>query len=290
MIKVKIAEISRSVTEQLGINWQTIGQDGSTGMMIGTTASIPDAAKFAGESIGNVIGSGSPGSYMFQGNNMDAILSALDQDSLAHLLAEPTLTALSGYQASFISGGSFPVPTPGANGQVSVAFQNYGVQLHFTPNVLSNGEIFMHVAPTVSTVSNLDSVSVPTGGSAIVVPSLLQQSADTTVIVGSGQTFAIAGLLQESSTQSDQTVPGLGALPVIGGAFRADDESRSQEELVVLVTPYIVQPQSDPNAYELAGDGWSPPNLVQRLFFGEQNGSAETAKVSLPSNVGLELQ
>jgi pilus assembly protein CpaC len=291
MLKVRIAEVSRTVTQELGINWQTMGQVGSSGLMIGTGAAAPaEAAKLAGTTTGTLIGSGSPGSYTLQLNNLDGILNALDEDSLARMLAEPTLTALSGHTASFLSGGSFPVPTPGANGQVSVSFQNFGVQLQFTPIVMSSGQIYMNVAPTISQISAQDSVTVPTGGSALVVPSLVEQQAQTTVMLGSGQTFAIAGLLQDQTQQSDQTVPGLGDLPVVGGAFRADSFQRSQNELVILVTPYIVTPQDNPNALQLpGGNDWNPPNLVQRFLYGKEMGTP-TAQVNLPTNVGLELQ
>lgn len=293
ILKVRIAEMSRSVTHQLGINWQSIANVGSSGLLIGKAAAAPTstAVVAAAGTAGNLIGAGSPGNYdyQFKNANLDGILSALDQDNLAHILAEPTLTALSGHSASFVSGGSFPVPIPGANGQTAIQFQNYGVQLQFKPVVLSSGEIFMHVAPTVSQISNLNSVSVGAGSSALVVPSLIQQSANTSVVLGSGQTLAIAGLLQKQTSQTDSGVPGVSHIPGIGAAFRADNFTQSEDELVILVTPYLVRPQSDPAAFELPGHLWSPPDQVQRFLLDRQTGGPPRVVV-LPAGVGLQLK
>lgn len=287
VLKVRIAEMSRQVTQKLGINWQSVGKGVSVGRFL-----------FGFQTVGNLLGGasagGSPaGAYNVQFPRstapVDGILNALSTDNLAHILAEPTLTALSGHQASFVSGGSFPVPIPGANGQTSVKFKNYGVQLKFRPVVLSQKRIFMHVKPTVSQLSTQNSVTVKTGGSNLVVPSLVKQSANTTVVLGSGQTLAIAGLLENQSTQADTGVPGLGNIPVLGLAFHNDSFKRSQSELVVLVTPYIVHAQSGPNAFHLPGQGWTPPNLVQRFILSRQNGGPPKT-ATLPGDVGFILK
>jgi pilus assembly protein CpaC len=122
-----------------------------------------------------------------------------------------------------------------------------------------------------------------------VVPSLIQQSANTTVMLGSGQTLAIAGLLENQSSQTDASVPGLGSVPVLGSAFRQDNFSRSQDELVILVTPYLVTARSNPAAFRLPGESWSPPTLVQRFFLDKQSGGAYRP-IILPSGVGMELK
>lgn len=299
MLQVKIAQMSRSVTQQLGINWQSIGSLGQAGLLMGTTSGA-SAARSAVQiganslgfnSSGNLIGAGSAGNYTLQfgHTSINAVLSMLDSDSLAHILAEPTLMALSGHTASFQSGGSFPVPIPGQNGQDSVEFQNYGVQLKFRPIVLSSGQIYLDVEPTVSQVSNLNSVTVGAGSSALVVPSLVQQTASTTVMLGSGQTLAIAGLLEDQTNQSDTGVPGLSNVPIFGGAFKSDFYQRAEQELVILVTPYIVTPQSNPNMLHVAGQDWTPPNLVQRYLLGRQIGSPPQME-TLPQGVGFLLK
>lgn len=288
VLKVKIAQMSRSVTQQLGINWQSLGGP-RAGLLMGAPLA---GGSLAGETVGNLINVGQPGAYAahIPHTNLDAILNALDEDNLAHLLAEPTLTALSGHTASFISGGSFPVPLPpGPNGQAGIEFKDYGVQLQFRPVVLANGEIFMHVKPTVSQISNLNSVSITAGNTTLVVPSLLEQSADTTVVLGSGQTLAIAGLLETRSSQGDTSVPGLGSVPVLGGAFRNDSFTRSEDEIVVLVTPYTVRPRSNPNAFQVPGQDWTPPNLVERFFLARQSGGPPRPR-KFPANVGFLLQ
>ena len=287
VLKVKIAEMSRQVTQQLGINWQSIGNGVAIGKFL-------FGFQTAGNLIGGVVkGAQPPGAYSLRFPRstvpIDGILNALSSDNLAHILAEPTLTALSGHQASFISGGSFPVPIPGANGQIGIEFKDYGVQLAFRPVVLSDDQIFMHVKPTVSQISTQNSVTVTAGSSNLVVPSLVEQSADTTVVLGSGQTLAIAGLLENQSTQTDTGVPVLGNIPVLGLAFHNDDYKRSQSELVVLVTPYVVRAQSNPNAFHLPGQGWTPPNLIQRFFMSRQNGGSPKMG-TLPNGVGFILK
>lgn len=288
ILKVKIAEMSRSITQQLGINWQAV----SSGISVGSKVLLG----YGAQTVGNLIPTGSAGTYnahvTFPNNGqsqLDAILNALDQNNLAHLLAEPTLTALSGHTASFISGGSFPVPVPGANGQTAIQFQKYGVQLVFRPVVLSNGQIMMQVNPTVSQVSNLNAVSVVAGNSTLVIPSLLEQSADTTVVLGSGQTLAIAGLLENQSNQTTNSVPLVSAIPGLGALARNDNFTRSQSELVVLVTPYLVRPRSNPDAFRVPGQKWTPPNLVQRFFLGRNDGGRPDMH-QLPKNVGFILK
>ncbi|HEX7388504.1 MAG TPA: type II and III secretion system protein family protein, partial [Acidiphilium sp.] len=267
-LKVRIAEMSRTVTQKLGINWQSVGD----GVRIG---------KFllGFSTLGNLIGPASGGApaggtfgVQFPGQ-VDGILDALNTDNLAHILAEPTLTALSGQSASFIDGGSFPVPVPGQNGQVTVEYQNYGVQLKFTPVVLNDGNIVLHVKPTVSSPTTQNAFQVQVAGESIVVPPLSTQSASTTVVIGSGQTLAIAGLLSNSSNQSDHAVPGLGQIPVLGAAFHNDDYDRQEEELVILVTPYLVKPVDDAARLTSPDAGWTPPNQLQRIFLFRNNGT-----------------
>lgn len=283
VLKVKIAQMSRQITQQLGINWQSAAGGVSIGKFV-----------FGFQTAGNLLsGTQPPGSYSLQFPSstvpIDGVLNALAQDNLAQILAEPTLTALSGHQASFISGGSFPVPIPGANGQTGIEFKNYGVQLAFRPVVLSDGQIVMQVRPTVSQISTLNSVSVAAGNSNLVVPSLVEQSADTTVMLGSGQTLAIAGLLENQSNQTDSGVPGLRNVPVLGMVFHSDDYTRSESELVVLVTPYIARPRSNPAAFRVPGHNWTPPNLVQRFVLGRQTGGPPVAH-RLPGQLGFLLK
>ncbi|HQT74527.1 MAG TPA: type II and III secretion system protein family protein [Acidiphilium sp.] len=284
-LKVRIAQMSRTITQQLGINWQSAGNGISVGKFLfgfsaldvlnGSSPATPAAGSYnAGLSTG--------------GGAIDSILDALNSDNLAHILAEPTLTALSGQSASFIDGGSFPVPVPGQNGQVTVQYKDFGVQLKFRPVVLDNGSIILHVEPTVSAPTTQNAFQIAVAGTSIVVPSLSTQSASTTVVIGSGQTLAIAGLLSNSSNQTDKSVPGLGDIPVLGAAFRADSYDRQEEELVILVTPYLVKPVDQAGRMMTPDQGWSPPNQIQRVFLGRDNGGGHA--VVLPGQAGFILR
>lgn len=286
-LKVRIAQMSRTVTQQLGINWESTGSGVAIGKFL-----------FGFSTLGNAFGSsvaGTPasGSYSLTlppgAGSIDGILDALNTDNLAHILAEPTLTALSGQSASFIDGGSFPVPVPGQNGQVTVQYQNYGVQLKFRPVVLNDGSIILHVEPTVSSPTTQNAFQISVAGESIVVPSLSTQSASTTVIIGSGQTLAIAGLLDNTTNQSDRSVPGLGTLPVVGAAFRNDNFSRQEQELVILVTPYLVHPVNNAAKFASPDDGWTPANQVQRIFLFRNNGSI-ARETALPGAAGFVLK
>ncbi|HTN11416.1 MAG TPA: type II and III secretion system protein family protein, partial [Acetobacteraceae bacterium] len=197
------------------------------------------------------------------------ILSTLnlsEGDGLVSILAEPNLTALSGETASFLAGGEFPIPVGQQNGQITITFKKFGVNLDFTPTVLTDGRINLKVRPEVSQLSSVGAVTVPAGNASITIPALTVRRAETTVELGSGQSFAIAGLLQNSSSQGDSGLPALGDLPVLGALFRSDHFQRNETELVILVTPYIAAPVSDPTRLRIAGANFVPPNDLERIF------------------------
>jgi len=287
-LKVRIAYMSRSVTRQLGIDW---GSALASGFDIGKFNFKGDTGT-ASPSISGT----TPGTLgvTFPGGTFEGIIDALASDNLAHIVAEPTLTTLSGTQANFLAGGQFPVPVSSgvSNGvdTISVEFKNFGVQLSFTPTVFSDGRIALQVEPQLSQLSNANSVSESTGlNSAIVVPALTVQAASTTVILGSGQGMAIAGLLEDSSNQTDNAVPGLGEVPGLGALFRGDSFQRQQQELVITVTPYLVDPAGNPGALASADDGWTPPNDLQRILLLRDSG-AVTGTTTIPGDAGFMVQ
>jgi pilus assembly protein CpaC len=166
-----------------------------------------------------------------------ANLQAMEQAGVVNTLAEPTLTAISGESAHFLAGGQFPYPVPAALGQPpGIQFQNYGVGLNFTPVVLSEGRISLHVATEVSQLDPTNSVTI----SGTTVPGLIVRRADTTAEIPSGGTLAMAGMLQDQTKQTITGVPGLMEVPVLGTLFKSRDYLNNKTELVVLVTPYIV--------------------------------------------------
>ena len=238
-LRVRFAEVDRSVIRQLGINWNAAGNIGSVAVGLITTG-FPAAAAVSGtiaqtSSLYNF--HAATGSWDF-----NSFIDALATEGLVTVLAEPNLTALSGETASFLAGGEFPVPVPqssnGGGTVITVEFKNFGVGLSFTPTLLAGNRISMRVQPEVSQLDFTNKVLI----SGQVVPGLTVRRANTTVELASGQSFAIAGLIQNSSTVANQSVPGLGDIPILGQLFRSNKFQRNESELVIIVTPYLVTP------------------------------------------------
>jgi len=281
-LKVRIASMSRTVTRTLGINWSAAGTDaiqiGKFALTGATNTGIN--ASLSGSSPSNV-------GVTFPGGTFEGVIDALAEDNMAHILAEPTLTTMSGSTASFQSGGEYPVATGGALGTVSVTFENYGVLLSFTPTVLTDGRIALTVSPQFSTLDSANSVTID----GTTEPSILITQATSSVILGSGQGMAIAGLLLDQTSQTDNAVPGLGEMPVLGALFRGDEFQRSQQELVITVTPYLVSPVDHPGALASPDDGWTPANDLQRILLLRDNGTdpANPAQ-KIPGDAGFMVQ
>jgi len=283
-LQVRVAEMSRTITRELGVNWQELG---TTGGKITANFMAPTALAFLSdqENTFNL-------TYHSGLTNVNAIIDALAQDQLARLLAEPNLTAMSGQTASFLVGGEFPIPVSLQNGEISVQFQPYGVSLSFIPTVLADNRISLRVRPEVSELTNQGAVQLSEGNSTIQIPALLVRRAETTVELGSGQSFAIAGLLQDQVTQVDQGLPGLSEVPILGALFNSNSFQRQETELVIVVTPYIVRPVSSPSLLRLPTDNWSPPSDLDRILFHRQEalGSGATPVARIPGDAGFIAQ
>ena len=197
------------------------------------------------------------------GLDMLGTLDLLENDGVVTTLAEPNLTALSGETASFLAGGEFPIPISQSLGAVTIEYKQYGVGLAFTPIVLADGRISMRVRPEVSQLSDAGSVTL----NGFTVPALTTRRAETTVELGSGQSFMIAGLLQNSNTNNIEKAPFLGDIPVLGALFRSTKFQRNETELVIIVTPYLVRPVSGQLATPT--DGYRAPDDIQRDFLGQ---------------------
>jgi pilus assembly protein CpaC len=194
------------------------------------------------------------------------ILSSLDiaaNDGLATILAEPNLTALTGETASFLAGGEFPIPISATLGSIGIEYKEYGVSLSFTPIVLSDGRISMRVRPEVSELTDNGSVEL----NGYVIPGLTTRRAETTVELGSGQSFMIAGLLKNTARNDINKAPFLGDLPILGSLFRSTKFQREETELVIVVTPYLVRPTS--GQIPLPTDGYRSPSDLARDFGGQ---------------------
>jgi pilus assembly protein CpaC len=243
-LRVRVAEISRSAVKELGVNWQAVASTG--GFTFGLSNS-------AGKSVGS------------RGFNVTALIDALGQEGLVSVLAEPTLTAVSGQKANFLAGGEFPIPVAQSLGNSSIEFRRFGVGLEFTPTVLSNDLISLQVRPEVSQLSTEGAVEF--NGTRI--PSLTVRRAETTVELGSGQSFVIGGLLQNNFNTEIDKIPALGDVPVLGALFRSTQFRKNESELVIIVTPYIVRPIDDQATIRLPTDFVGPSSDLDRLLFGQ---------------------
>jgi len=261
-LKVRIAEINRTLLKSMGVN--LLSRDSTGGFLFGIGRGNPGSIS-GGNATFNISSTGTTLGAAGHLLGLD-ILSTLDiaaTDGVASILAEPNLTALSGETASFLAGGEFPIPVSQGNNAVTIEYKQYGVGLAFTPIVLGDGRISMRVRPEVSQLS--DSGAVTLNG--FRVPALITRRAETTVELGSGQSFMIAGLLQNTGNNSVDKAPVLGDLPILGALFRSTKFQRSETELVVIVTPYLVRPVSTQMATPV--DGYRNPNDIERDFLGQ---------------------
>lgn len=192
------------------------------------------------------------------------ILGALDAGETAGLvttLAQPNLTALSGETADFLAGGEYPIPISQGLGTTSIEYKRFGVSLSYTPTVLANGRISLRVRPEVSELSSQGSIQL----NGFEVPALTVRRTETTIELGSGQSFMIAGLMSNNAQNTVQKLPGAGDVPILGSLFRSTSFKRGETELVIVVTPYLVNPV-DANDIKLPTDGYQNPNDIERVL------------------------
>ncbi|WPB83916.1 type II and III secretion system protein family protein [Sediminicoccus rosea] len=275
-LRVRVAEISRQVTRELGFNWQALAHDGANwaiGLRTGTAGGIAGAIAGA---ISSAATNGQVARYgvRYSSSRFDinGVIDALAADQLITILAEPNLTAQSGEVASFLAGGEFPVPVAASSltNNITIEFKQFGVSLAFVPTVLGPERLNLRVRPEVSELSDNGAINLPVAGGVVRVPALTVRRAETTIELGSGQSFAIAGLLQRSTTTSNQGLAGLGDIPVLGALFRSDRYRRNETELVIIITPYLVRPVSDPRALGTPNDSMRPATDLDRILLRRQ--------------------
>jgi pilus assembly protein CpaC len=269
-LRVRVAEVSRNVTKQLGINWESVFS--TAGFVFGLGVGAPFIAgvgalgavpRSTDSTLNNAFFHGNSGDF-----DLNALIDALADENLITVLAEPNLIALSGETASFLAGGEFPVPVPqsGTSNNITIEFKKFGVSLAFTPTVLDSGRIGLKVIPEVSELAT-NTANGAVEIDSFTIPALTTRRAETTVELGSGQSFAIAGLLQNNISHDVSKFPGLGDLPVIGTLFRSSRFLRNESELVIIVTPYIVRPVSSMRMASPT-DGLVAPSDRERIFLG----------------------
>lgn len=309
MLEVQVAEISRTLTKRLGIKFNTI-RSGSPWVIgaVNGGAAFPDAVmdyvpifnpltgefmEFAGDQRVPVFNQGTPIGPMigeFQPNPMsidnagvfasflagewlfNMAFEAAKDSGLAKVLAEPTLTTLTGQEASFLAGGEFPIPVPDEDG-ITIDYKEYGVGLKFLPVVLDSGMINLKVNITVSELNTTHSVALgfQNTSSSLFVPALTKRSAKATVMLGSGQTMGIAGLINENLRENVDKFPGLGDIPVFGALFRSQEFIKGQSELVIFVTPHFAQPIQREQV-RLPTDAFVEPNNMEFYLLGRMQG------------------
>jgi pilus assembly protein CpaC len=280
MLKVRFAEMSRSVTKTLGVGVDGIGGGGDYSLGSGT--SVVDA-------FGRATGAFNIGNLA-----LDVTLEALESKGLVRTLAEPNLTTLSGQEATFLAGGEFPVPTAAENGGIVVEFKPFGVELKFTPRVVDKDLINIEMNAAVSALDSTNSIE---GAGGLLIPAFSRRETTTTVEMRDGESFAIAGLLQDNFTDKIDQIPWLGDVPVLGTLFRSTNYRRDQTELVIIVTPHLVSPIRG-DYYALPTDRIRPPSESELFLFGRTGaaaseggaGAAEVARQDFRGSYGYVME
>lgn len=267
MLKVRFAEMERTVSKSLSSSLAILG--GNDFGIAGETGTWLDGANGLGEPITVTTGTEGALALGFTAGSVQfgILLEALESKGVVRTLAEPNLTALSGQQASFLAGGEYPVPVVDNDGGVTVEFKPFGIELTFTPRVVDTNRINLQLD---AAVSGLDpSITVTSGG--ISINAFRRREASTTVEMRDGESFAIAGLLQDDFEDLNGQVPWLGDIPILGALFRSASYERSQSELVIIITAHLVSPTNG-LALALPTDRVRPPTEAELFLFGKTTG------------------
>jgi len=264
-VEVKIVEFNKSVLRQIGMSFGNKNFNRNNGFYYGITrpgATLPGVLP-VGESAGDALIVTTPLSSAFGRvfksltHGWDANIELLQSNGMARVLAEPTLVALSGQSASFLAGGELPILEPQGLGTTTVTFKPFGIGLTVTPTVLGPNRIALKVAPEASDLNYAAGITY----NIVQVPSSTTRRADTTVELGDGETFVIGGLVSNNVSSNVDKVPLLGDLPIIGSFFRTLNYKKEEKELVIIVTPRLVQPLAQGTEVPLPGQREASPNL-----------------------------
>lgn len=254
-VDVKVVEFTRSELQRLGINLagQFNGGEFSYAITNPVASGGSSVANAFGLTLGNLAG------------DLTANLNILQADGYAKVLAEPSLIAQSGQDASFLAGGEIPIPVPSGNGTIGIEYKKFGVGLSFTPTILSNKTIALRVSPEVSDLDFSRGTSIQ----GVLVPAILTRRASTTVELGENQSFVIGGLISRNIIANANRVPWLSDIPILGAFFKGNTYSREDKELLIIVTPRFVKPRAaDAPALALPGQnvGMRPRSVWSQLF------------------------
>lgn len=298
MLKVRFAEMQRSVSKSLSssIGVQGTALDGDLGLSSGT-----NSLNSAG-SVSNAFSGSLPaineanGAFLFGFNaggvEVGILLEALESRGVVRTLAEPNLTALSGQEAKFLAGGEYPIPVSQAEGNVTIEFKPFGVELTFIPTVVDQDIINLQLAAAVSSIDPSNGINI----NGFDIDAFRRRETSTTVEMRDGESFAIAGLLQDDFTDLNGQVPWVGDIPVLGALFRSAEYERRQTELVIIVTPHLVTPTRG-EALALPTDRVQPPSERDLFLFGrvsadnapQTGGAGEVARQDFSGSYGYVL-
>jgi pilus assembly protein CpaC len=289
-LRVRIVEVSRDIIKAFGINWNGAGSTGNWafGGITGVGGITPTGLQTLNSQLATTA-PGLPGltnlfaAYKAGSTTINAVLDVLDSEGLITVLAEPNITAVSGASSNFLAGGEYPIPVPQGLGQVTIEFKKYGVSLDSVATIVDGGRIHLSVRPEVSQLSTQGQVIL----NGVTIPALTTRRAETTVDLASGQSFAIAGLLSNEVNHTIQKVPGLGNIPLLTPLFKSDRFERTETELLIIVTPYIVRPAS----HRLAAptDGYIAPTDANRVLHGADYTQATTPGPPPKSSGGVSV-
>jgi len=258
LLEVRFVEASRSAVKEIGFGNRINANDVVGVTDSGTISGIAEKTIALFTNVGN--------------ENIDITLRALEQKGVIRTLAEPNLVALSGDMASFLAGGEYPIPVASQDNQISVEFKKFGVSLEFTPTVLGDGLVNLRVRPEVSALDRGNGIR----SAGIEIPGISVRRADTTIELHDGQAFAIAGLLQNDYSNDVRQTPWLGNVPVLGMLFSSKRYQKNESELVIIVTPRLVQPATHPDALNTALDAFAEPTEAE-LFLLDQTATVPLA-------------
>lgn len=286
MLKVRFAEMQRSVSKSLSSSVALGGTSFSaaTGTWLQNGNSLGNPVTPKGDSLGSVLFGFDIGS-----TQVGLLLEALEQKGMVRTLAEPNLSALSGQEARFLAGGEYPVPVAQDSGVISVEFKPFGIEMNFTPRVVDGDLINLELKTSVSAIDTSNGINV----NGLTVSAFSRRETSTTVEMRDGESFAIAGLIQDDFLDNTAQLPWIGDVPVLGALFRSADYQRSQTELVVIISAHLVTPTRG-EALSLPTDRVKPPSENELFLFGQtsrtQDGPAgEVARQDFSGSYGYVL-
>lgn len=267
MLEVRVAEMDRNLIRRIGVNMAGVGQGGNFGVTALNNITSLTGDGTAASPLGQLVTGAVNALVRFQTGDITwtGFIDALKQEDVIKVLAKPTLVAISGQEAQFLSGGEFPFPIPQAFGVITIQYKKFGVGLSFTPTVLANNRISMAVSPEVSELDFANALQIQ----GFTIPTIATRRATTVVELADGQSFAIAGLLRDNVREQVQKFPVLGDIPILGALFRSSRYTKNQTELVIIVTPHYVKPMDvaqqalptdtfvEPNDWEFYLMGWT---------------------------------